>query len=36
MFPIGNAEVAFAIVEDQEQVDKMLEVRAACPGLSHI
>ena len=27
-FPINNAEVRFAIVEDQEQVDKMLELRA--------
>ncbi|TMH11306.1 MAG: long-chain fatty acid--CoA ligase, partial [Betaproteobacteria bacterium] len=26
-FPMNNAEVAFAIVEDQEQVDKMLELR---------
>jgi long-chain acyl-CoA synthetase len=35
-FPIGNADVAFAIVEDQEQVDKMIEVRAACPRISRI
>jgi long-chain acyl-CoA synthetase len=27
VFPINNADVTFAIVEDQEQVDKMLEVR---------
>ncbi|MES2226955.1 MAG: AMP-binding protein [Pseudomonadota bacterium] len=33
VFPITNAEVAFAIVEDQEQVDKMLEVREQCPQL---
>lgn len=26
-FVIDNAEIAFAVVEDQEQVDKMLEVR---------
>jgi len=26
-FPIHNAEVGFAIVEDQEQVDKLLELR---------
>lgn len=32
-FPIQNAEVAFAVVEDQEQVDKLLELRAACPLL---
>ena len=36
VFPIANADVAFAIVEDQEQVDKMLEVRATCPALAHI
>ena len=30
-FPINNAEVRFAIVEDQEQVDKLLELRAG-PG----
>ena len=35
-FPINNAEVAFAVVEDQEQVDKLLELRADCPQLSHI
>ena len=35
-FPINNAEVAFAVVEDQEQVDKLLELRAACPQLGHI
>ena len=35
-FPINNAEVAFAIVEDQEQVDKMLELRASCPQLARI
>ena len=28
VFPILNAEVRFAIVEDQEQVDKLLELRA--------
>jgi long-chain acyl-CoA synthetase len=36
VFPINNAEVAFAIVEDQEQVDKLLELRADCPQLAHI
>jgi long-chain acyl-CoA synthetase len=35
-FPMQNAEVAFAIVEDQEQVDKMLELRQQCPALQHI
>ena len=36
VFPITNAEIAFAIVEDQEQVDKMLEVREQCPQLAHV
>ena len=36
VFPILNAEVRFCLVEDQEQVDKMLEVREQCPQLSHI
>ncbi len=35
-FPINNAEVAFAVVEDQEQVDKMLDLRAQCPQLTQI
>jgi long-chain acyl-CoA synthetase len=35
-FPINNAEVRFALAEDQEQVDKLLEVRAQCPQLSTI
>jgi long-chain acyl-CoA synthetase len=35
-FPINNAEVRFAVVEDQEQVDKMLELRSQCPGLDRI
>jgi long-chain acyl-CoA synthetase len=36
VFPINNAEVRFVVVEDQEQVDKMLEIRESCPQLSHI
>ncbi|WP_310463734.1 AMP-binding protein [Sphaerotilus sp.] len=36
VFPLNNAEVAFAVVEDQEQVDKLLEVRDQCPQLSRI
>ena len=36
VFPINNAEVRFALVEDQEQVDKMLEIRGQCPQLQHI
>jgi long-chain acyl-CoA synthetase len=36
VFPINNAEVRFAVVEDQEQVDKMLEIREQCPQLAHV
>ena len=36
VFPINNAEVRFAFAEDQEQVDKLLEIREQCPQLSNI
>ncbi|MFN3296114.1 AMP-dependent synthetase/ligase [Caldimonas sp.] len=36
VYPLNNAEVAFAVVEDQEQVDKLLEVRPQCPRLARI
>jgi long-chain acyl-CoA synthetase len=36
IFPINNAEIALAVVEDQEQVDKMIELRASCPQISRI
>jgi long-chain acyl-CoA synthetase len=36
VFPINNAEVRFAFAEDQEQVDKLLEIREKCPQLVHI
>ncbi|MEZ5664200.1 MAG: AMP-binding protein [Burkholderiaceae bacterium] len=36
VYPINNAEVRFAVVEDQEQVDKMLEIQPQCPQLQHI
>ncbi|MCF8204541.1 MAG: AMP-binding protein [Methylotenera sp.] len=36
VFPLNNAEIAFAIVEDQEQVDKLLELREQCPQLKCI
>ncbi|MEJ6020877.1 AMP-dependent synthetase/ligase [Ramlibacter sp. PS4R-6] len=36
VFPINNADVRFALAEDQEQVDKLLEIRAQCPQLAHI
>jgi long-chain acyl-CoA synthetase len=36
VYPINNAEVRFCVVEDQEQVDKMLEIREQCPQLEGI
>ncbi len=36
VFPITNADVRFALVEDQEQVDKLLDIRGSCPLLAHI
>ncbi len=36
VYVFHNAEIAYAIVEDQEQVDKMLEVREQHPQLKHI
>jgi long-chain acyl-CoA synthetase len=35
-FPIQNAEIAHALAEDQEQVDKLLEILPKCPTLKHI
>src|SRR6185503_11604082 len=35
-FPIQNAEIRFAFAEDQEQVDKLLEIMPQCPTLKHI
>jgi long-chain acyl-CoA synthetase len=35
-FPIQNAEIAYALVEDQEQVDKLLEILPHCPSLRRI
>ena len=35
VFPITNADIRFGIVEDQEQVDKLLEVRESCPLLTN-
>ena len=35
-FVLENAEINFAIVEDQEQVDKLLEIRESVSGISHI
>ena len=36
VFPINNADVRFTFAEDQEQVDKLLEIRAQCPQLAVI
>ena len=36
VFPIRNAEIRFAIAEDQEQVDKLLEILPQCPSLARI
>ena len=36
VFPITNAEVQLALVEDQEQVDKLLEIRDQCPLLQRL
>jgi long-chain acyl-CoA synthetase len=33
---IDHSEARFAIVEDQEQVDKLLRVKSACPQLEYI
>ncbi|HKI63663.1 MAG TPA: AMP-binding protein [Burkholderiales bacterium] len=35
-FPIQNADIAHALAEDQEQVDKLLEILPQCPRLAHI
>jgi len=35
-FVLEHAEVRFAIVEDQEQVDKLLEIKDRCPKLEFI
>jgi long-chain acyl-CoA synthetase len=36
VFVLQDADIKIAIVEDQEQVDKLLEVRDQCPALQHI
>jgi len=35
-FPIQNAEIRYAFAEDQEQVDKLLEIQPQCPTLKHL
>ena len=36
VYVFQNAEIEFAIVEDQEQADKLLEILPQCPRLKHI
>ena len=36
VYVLENAEIHYAIVEDQEQVDKLLELRLQYPHISHI
>ncbi|MGQ0579414.1 MAG: AMP-dependent synthetase/ligase [Betaproteobacteria bacterium] len=36
LYVLENAEIEYAIVEDQEQVDKLLEILPLCPRLKHI
>jgi long-chain acyl-CoA synthetase len=35
-FPIQNAAIAFVFAEDQEQVDKLLEILPGCPTLKRV
>jgi long-chain acyl-CoA synthetase len=35
-YVLNDAEIGFAVVEDQEQVDKLLELKALCPQLRQI
>ena len=35
-FVLNDAEIAYALVEDQEQVDKLLEAQPQVPTLTHI
>jgi long-chain acyl-CoA synthetase len=35
-FPIQNASIAIAFAEDQEQVDKLIEIQPSCPTLARI
>jgi long-chain acyl-CoA synthetase len=36
IYVMHDGDIGFAIVEDQEQVDKMLEIQGACPALKNI
>ncbi len=35
-YVLDNADVKIALVEDQEQVDKVLEIKQRCPQIEHI
>jgi long-chain acyl-CoA synthetase len=35
-YVLDDADVKIALAEDQEQVDKLLEIHSRCPGLLHI
>ncbi|ROR35213.1 AMP-dependent synthetase/ligase [Inmirania thermothiophila] len=35
-YVLDHSGARFAVVEDQEQVDKLLEIRGRCPALEHI
>jgi long-chain acyl-CoA synthetase len=36
VYVLNNADAGMAVVEDQEQVDKLLAVRPRCPQLGHV
>lgn len=36
VFVLNNADIRFAVVEDQEQVDKLIEIKTRCPLLEQI
>ena len=36
VYVFQNAEIAYAVVENQEQVDKVLEVKESVPGITHL
>ena len=35
-FVVDHAEIRFAVVEDQEQVDKMFEIKERCPSVETV
>lgn len=35
-YPIQRAEISHVLAEDQEQVDKLLEILPSCPSIKHI